>query len=288
MLEKMQPCPYPGFMEKDFGARLRAFREGRGLGLKELAHAAGRSESWLSRVETGESKDDPPYGVVLRLAKRLGIHPDELGLSESYAVIEKQVGQGRSLPNGTASPPARVRVNEGASSYDAEYDAETRRLEELAKGLHNVVELRNQTRVRSVVIAPAMVTIPVTNPLSASDATEHGSQVEEQIAVPADQVAGVRQPLAFRVVGNCLVMRGIVTGDHLIVDGANTEPRNGQIVAARVNGLETAKIFCRIDDETVELQPSLPDYPTITARRGHDELVIIGVFVGIVPTGRRD
>lgn len=43
-----------------------------------------------------------------------------------------------------------------------------------------------------------------------------------------------------------------------------------------------------LDAHTVELQPSLPEYPTLRAVEGTDELTIIGTFVAVWPTGRRD
>lgn len=58
----------------DFSRRLRALREGRGVGLRELARAMGCSPSWISKVEAGRLKPSRPYLQrilrVLRLPRR--------------------------------------------------------------------------------------------------------------------------------------------------------------------------------------------------------------------------
>lgn len=64
-------------MDERFGRRLRALRTARGLGQKELGHAVGRSESWVSNVEKGKIRE-PGASALLALAGALGVSVEEL------------------------------------------------------------------------------------------------------------------------------------------------------------------------------------------------------------------
>lgn len=64
-------------MSTAFGQQLRRIRTQKGVTLKALGEAAGRSESWASNVETGKIAE-PPYTAVVRMARRLGVAPEEL------------------------------------------------------------------------------------------------------------------------------------------------------------------------------------------------------------------
>ncbi len=236
---KSQQWLYGGDMKEGFGARLRVFREQKGLGTKEVGHAVGRSKAWVSRLETGQSKEEPTYTEVVLLAKCLGVSPDEL------------VG----LP----------------------LDDDTRRMAEIGKEVLGMVERRNLYNVRPVPFVREGRRLPVVNAIAASQLWNEERQVEEMVVVPEMLLQGVADPAAFVVVGDCLRDKGIVTGDYLIVDRANKEPRDGEIVAASVNGEQTAKVFYHVGN-TIELRPASAGYETIvvTAR---DECEIIGVYV---------
>lgn len=126
----------------------------------------------------------------------------------------------------------------------------------------------------------------VENRVSASDAEPSESQLEDEIDVPDAFWRGAKWPRIFYVAGDCLRPEGIVSGDHMIVDGANVTPREGDIVVARVNGTLTMKCFYRLSDR-VELRPAAPGFEMVTAVDGRDKLEIIGVFHNVVPTGKR-
>ncbi len=162
-------------------------------------------------------------------------------------------------------------------------------LEALGREVMHLVERRVRPNIANIVrVDPTEVTsarVPVINAVAASELMRHERQVEETIMVPSAALEGVREPVAFVVVGDCLSGQGIVTGDYLLVDAANRDPRDGEIVAARVNGEETVKCFYRVGD-TVELRPDADGYePIVVTER--DELEIIGVYVGHIHIGRR-
>lgn len=59
-----------------FGQKLRDLRQRAGMTQKELAHAAGLSESALRSYELGDRS--PKAGIYERLAKALGVRPEYL------------------------------------------------------------------------------------------------------------------------------------------------------------------------------------------------------------------
>ena len=60
---------------KPFGAKLRALREAKGLGLRELARRAKISPAFLSKIEAGKEKS-PAEPKLRALAKILDFDPD--------------------------------------------------------------------------------------------------------------------------------------------------------------------------------------------------------------------
>ena len=58
-----------------FAARLRALRESRGLGLRELARKAGITHQALAKIESGS---EPGFSTVQRIADALGVRTDDL------------------------------------------------------------------------------------------------------------------------------------------------------------------------------------------------------------------
>lgn len=255
---------------RGFPQRLKRAREARGIGSYDLSRRIGRGGSYISMIETGARlRDAFPAADVLEAIAR------ELQVSIDYLMGKQEQGTPEPSSQQVAETPAA-------------YDEETARLAEIGRQVVGLVQ-GGTSSIRA--IRPDRtpgVSIPVINAIAADRAQSESSQLEDRLEVPTALLHGAKKPVAFRVAGDCLALRGIVTGDHLIVDTANSTPRNGQIVAARLNGEDTAKIYCRIDARTVELQPSLPDYPTLRAVEGSDELTIIGTFVAVWPTGRRD
>lgn len=128
--------------------------------------------------------------------------------------------------------------------------------------------------------------LPVFNAVDAGEPHDHGYQVEEYIEIGADLFGALGDGGAVYVVaGECLRDRLITSGDYLVIDTRNREPRDGEIVVARVNGVETAKLFYRVG-EVVELRPASLGFETIIVRHG-DELEIVGVYAGLIRAPRR-
>lgn len=80
-----------------------------------------------------------------------------------------------------------------------------------------------------------------------------------------------------RVSGDSMVDKGIEEGDLVVLDGKR-EPRNGDVVAACVDGEWTVKIF-RKENSSVYLQPANAKYQPIFPNQS---LSIGGVVVSVI------
>lgn len=263
---------YDNHMNTDtFGERLRGLREARKIGVRELARRSGVNHATLSLAERNQRWVDqlPSIEVLEKLADALEVTLDEL--------------------RGTKKPAPK----QGASLAvtGAGYATGSAELQQLAEIGRSVVQLVNERRniirgpqIRAV---PDVFRVPVVNGMSATALASEISQVEQWIEVPASLLNGATRPAAYVIVGDCLWDRwGIKTGDTLIIDLANTDPRDGQIVAARINDAEeTAKEFHRVANG-VDLKPTTKGYSTIEVRVP-DQLLIIGVYVTHLVTGKR-
>lgn len=252
-------------MERElFRDRLKRLRKAARKSQRQVARDIGMSNGTISQAERGALWVDqlPSHDIMRRLATSLGVKIDELAGEE------------------TSSSP---QVAEGRAAYDDEMAA----FAELGREIMSIVNQRRNIRPGPRIRVFDVRRLPVVNGLSASELASDARQVEQWITVSAEQLAGATDPVAYIINGDCLWDRwGIKTGDTLIVDAGNKEPRDGQVVAARINDTdETAKEFHRVPGG-IDLRPTSPGYDAIPIR-GNDQLVIIGVYVTHLPTGKR-
>jgi SOS-response transcriptional repressor LexA len=83
------------------------------------------------------------------------------------------------------------------------------------------------------------------------------------------------------VSGDCLVERGIISGDYAIIDQEARPLRTGQIVVVRVADEVTMKEWHPQPDGSVELRASSDRYPVIRIDRDQEDVEIIGVYRGL-------
>ena len=118
-------------LEEDVGPRLRAYREQRGLSLRELARRLGVSPSAISQIETGKSR--PSVSTLYSIVSELGMSLDELfgapkpaqpaaaptaGNSRSTAAAWSEAG-GTARPAGRQPRDDRPRVGRPLGTADA-------------------------------------------------------------------------------------------------------------------------------------------------------------------------
>ena len=100
----------------------------------------------------------------------------------------------------------------------------------------------------------------------------------ELVAVPEDMI-GRREVFVLKVRGESMIDEQVRDGDYVIVEN-RTDPRNGEMVVALLNGENaTLKKFYR-EKNQIRLQPAHPTMKPILVR--DDELAIQGVVVGVM------
>ena len=83
-----------------------------------------------------------------------------------------------------------------------------------------------------------------------------------------------------KVDGEYMRDAGIFSGDIVIVD-RSLEPRNKKIVVAAVEGGLTVKRLIK-ESEGIVLMPENPEFKPLWFRKGHDDVHIWGVVVGVL------
>ena len=86
-----------------------------------------------------------------------------------------------------------------------------------------------------------------------------------------------RNTFALRVTGDSMIGRHILDGDIVVLEHG-PEPRNGQIVAALIDGQSTLKTFV-VKNSKPHLRAENPKYPNLIAA---EELMIQGVFKALI------
>lgn len=227
------------------GDRVRLLRRRRHPRLSQGALGEAIGKSRSWVVRVEDGTTDPQLGDVADLARFFEVSPEYL--------------LGMKPPDAPAQRPGRP---------DREGD-------ERSGGWSNV---------RSVGSLSTGSRLPVLDVADAGVAIDHGYQDERHLEIGAE-LFGLRRGAVFVISGECLRDRLIVPGDYLIVDEDNTDPQDGEVVVARVNGVCTAKLFYRVGG-VVELRPASLGFETIIVRPG-DELEIVGVYAGVVRAPRR-
>ena len=100
---------------------------------------------------------------------------------------------------------------------------------------------------------------------------------------------GARPDWFVRIEGSSLSRLGYCSGDVLAVQG-NPEPRDGDIVVARIGDEVVAKRFRRLGPDAIELQPEShnPEHKPIRITPQTVGFEIVGTVVGAIVGTRRD
>jgi SOS-response transcriptional repressor LexA len=244
----------------EFGGLIKRIRKAKKLGQKEVK-PQGKSISWFSRLEGGEIPDVSVQDLV-EMASNLQVHPSELlaGFPVDFAMPEK--------------PPMPPRP---------EVDERMRHLAEIGEKVMEVVRQSPLHIVPSELVEPAededeeTIEVPVYAAFAADRLQLSERQVEERMRVPKRLWLTASDPLLILITGNCLMRKGIIRGDYVVVDASKVEPRTGDLVAFRFQGNESVKVFRR-DGETIHLEPTVDEYDAIVVRPGQEsDLEIVGV-----------
>ncbi len=122
--------------------------------------------------------------------------------------------------------------------------------------------------------------VPVAGQVAAGAPIPPLESVEDRIPLPADVVGQEEGLFILKVVGDSMIGVGIFPGDWVVVRELFSKPRDGDIVAALLDGIEvegTVKTYRKVD-RRVWLMPQNPAYTPIPG----DKAVIRGKVVAVL------
>lgn len=239
------------------------------------------SQSALSRA----TNIDVSY--INKIAKGRVLRPEIETLEKLQPALKrpiKEIMRAAGYPEGAEL--SATGAGQSTGSADLTVSAELNQLADIGRAVLRIVEERQMlTEKRLEKVERAGRYFPVINRVPADDVRERDTQIEDRIKLDPFFWEDATDPRVYIVSGDCMVMSGIIDGDHVVIDAAETQPRNGQVVLAQLNNALTLKRFYRTA-EGIELRPNAPGYDTIAVKPG-DELVIVGCLHKVVPTGAR-
>jgi repressor LexA len=141
---------------------------------------------------------------------------------------------------------------------------------------------RHWNRARAIELVPAHEKpeardVPLAGLIAAGEPIE-AVRANELVAVPEDMI-GRREVYVLKVRGESMIDEQVRDGDFVIVEN-RTDPRNGEMVVALLNGENaTLKKFYR-EKTQIRLQPAHPTMKPILVQ--DDDIAIQGVVVGVM------
>jgi repressor LexA len=127
-----------------------------------------------------------------------------------------------------------------------------------------------------------MVVVPIIGRVAAGVPLLAEENIEGHVSVDPLFVSSRDRVFALRVVGDSMVERGIHDGDLIVVRQQESEPRQGEVVVALVDGQATVKHFFR-EGERVRLQPAnAAMQPIYLADSDQREAAVQGVVVAVM------
>jgi repressor LexA len=124
-----------------------------------------------------------------------------------------------------------------------------------------------------------IVDIPIFGSIPAGTPQSHEQETDGCVTVDIESIGykPTRNAFALRVTGDSMVGRHILDGDFVVLEHG-AEPRNGQIVAALIDGDSTLKTFV-LKGGKPYLKAENPKYPNLIPAQ---ELMIQGVFKALI------
>ena len=128
-----------------------------------------------------------------------------------------------------------------------------------------------------------IVDIPLFGSVPAGSAESREQDADGCVSVDVESLGfkPTRNTFALRVAGDSMIGRHVLDGDVVVLEHG-PEPRNGQIVAALIDGKNTIKTFV-VKNGRPFLKAENPKYPDLIPS---EELVIQGVFKALIRRAR--
>jgi repressor LexA len=192
----------------------------------------------------------------------------------------------RELMEVSGYPPTRAEIAEkmGFRSVNAA-EQHLRALErkgviEISSGASRGIRVRDGrpgARLGRLLELPVIGRVAAGSPILAEENVQARYQIDPNLFTP-------RADYLLRVRGMSMRDAGILEGDLLAVH-KTPEARTGQIVIARLGDEVTVKRFRRRGN-AVQLEPENPDFEPIEVDPRSESLVIEGVAVGVIRSGK--
>ena len=125
----------------------------------------------------------------------------------------------------------------------------------------------------------ASIELPILGFIAAGRPIEPLTDPNASMKVASSMISGKKRAFVLQVKGDSMIEEGIFNGDVVILRKSDN-PRNGDTVAALINGEATLKTLVKLKN-SVELHPANPKYPVIPIR-GEDRFEVQGVVVGLM------
>ncbi|HSU12716.1 transcriptional repressor LexA [Longimicrobium sp.] len=143
---------------------------------------------------------------------------------------------------------------------------------------------RDASRSRGVRIVgmnlfPAVLSVPLYGKIAAGTPALMRDNVRDSFELDRKLVTSA-DGFLLEVKGDSMIHAGIDDGDLVVVEPvADDEVRNGEIVAARIDGESAIKRYFANDGKII-LEPANPDYPPILVHE-HDDFTVLGRVTGL-------
>ena len=154
-------------------------------------------------------------------------------------------------------------------------------LQKIARGLGKSLEYFDEGYDPRKSLEPpkGYTRVPILGSAPAGEKISADDYIEGYVDLPIDSSSGKELYLLY-VHGDSMVQAGLRDGGKVIVQ-YNKEPKNGDIVVARIDGEYTIKYFYNYSD-TVVLRPANPAYEEQTYKKGGNEIETRGVVIGVL------
>jgi repressor LexA len=143
---------------------------------------------------------------------------------------------------------------------------------------------RDASRSRGVRIVgmnlfPSVLSVPLYGKIAAGTPALMRDNVRDSFEMDRKLVTSA-DGFLLEVKGDSMVNAGIDDGDLVVVEPvADDEVRNGEIVAARIDGESAIKRYFANDGKII-LEPANPDYPPLLVHE-HDDFTVLGRVTGL-------
>lgn len=134
-------------------------------------------------------------------------------------------------------------------------------------------------RILDLNLNPATIAVPFYGKIAAGRPALLREHVDRQYALDSE-LLGSPDSFFLQARGDSMEGMGLLDGDLVLIEPTPVDDlKNGDIVAARIDGDSTIKrYFAR--DETIVLEPANPNYAPILVNE-HDDFTVLGRVVGL-------